>query len=166
MRRQAWALLLALLMAASSAMAQEHRTEETVHESERYLSVVTTVVTPGGNGDVEIISARTSARDGLYAGQALTLSQLLGLEQEEGRSVAAELAYALVWQQIEAQSEIYLEGLVPADLRLAFQPETDYYLDRDGNVVLFIQQGEIAGEVAGILRFPFAMAELMSALAE
>ena len=40
------------------------------------------------------------------------------------------------------------------------------YLDADGNVVFFIQAGEIAGEIAGVLRFPFNPAELLSAVKE
>ena len=163
MRRVLAGLLACMMMGTACA---EQQMQETTHASDRYVSVVTTTLIPGGNGDVERISASTSALDGLYAGQTLTLSQLLGMEQQEGESIAATLAYALVWQQIEAQSEAYLENLTPDDLRLAFQPETDFYLDMDGNVVFFIQQGEIAGEVAGILRFPFSQAELMASLAE
>ena len=48
----------------------------------------------------------------------------------------------------------------------AFSPESDFYLDADGNVVFFIQAGEIAGEIAGVLRFPFNPAELLSAVKE
>ena len=48
----------------------------------------------------------------------------------------------------------------------AFSPESDFYLDADGNVVFFIQAGEIAGEIAGVLHFPFNPAELLSAVKE
>ena len=38
--------------------------------------------------------------------------------------------------------------------------------DAEGNVVFFIQPGEIAGEIAGVLTYPFAPAELLSAVNE
>ena len=85
-------------------------------------------------------------------------------------SVTETLAYRLVWQIVERDSQNadgdYLDGLTEAELRMAFSPETDFYLDEDGNVVFFIQAGEIAGEIAGVLRFPFAPAELLSAMKE
>lgn len=142
------------------------------HQSKRYLSIAQTMVTSGGNGEYESLSADTFARDGVYAGQPLTLSQVLGLEQEDSlstaHSVAERLAYDLVWQIVERDLQNtdsdYLDGMTKQELERSFLPETDFYLDEDGNVVFFIQAGEIAGEIAGILRFPFAPAELMSAL--
>ena len=59
-----------------------------------------------------------------------------------------------------------LFGAGAEHVRGAFSPESDFYLDGDGNVVPFIQPGEIAGEIAGVLRFPFAPAELLSAVKE
>ena len=170
-------ILIALLSACGSVLAQSYDTaeetvsEQIVHESNRYLSTVYTTATEGGNGLHETIRAETVARDGMYAGQTLTLSQLLGVEQEtETGSMASRLVYDLIWQIIEAEradpETEYLEDLAKADLESVFSPETDYYLDADGNVVFFIQSGEIAGEVAGVLVFPFAPAELLSAVHE
>lgn len=97
-------------------------------------------------------------------GQPVSLSQVLGLEEEggelsDGQSVAEQLAYELVWQIVERDSQNadgdYLDGLSKEQLTGAFSPESDFYLDVDGNVVFFIQAGEIAGEIAGVLRFPF-----------
>lgn len=148
---------------------------EVTHNDARYISVALTSTTMGGNGESASLSADTFARDGMYAGQPVTLSQVLGLEQEGGElsdeaSVTETLAYRLVWQIVERDSQNadgdYLDGLTEAELRMAFSPETDFYLDEDGNVVFFIQAGEIAGEIAGVLRFPFAPAELLSAMKE
>lgn len=148
---------------------------EVTHNDKRYISVVLTSTSMGGNGESASLSADTFARDGMYAGQLVTLSQVLGLEQDGGdlsdaASVTESLAYRLVWQIVERDSENadgdYLDGLTEAELRTAFSPETDFYLDEDGNVVFFIQAGEIAGEIAGVLRFPFAPAELLSAIKE
>lgn len=148
---------------------------EVQHNSKRYVSVVRTSSTAGGSGESVSLSADTFARDGLYAGQPVSLSQVLGLEQEgdeldDGASVAERLAYELVWQIVERDSQNadggYLDGLTPRELQSAFSPESDFYLDADGNVVFFIQAGEIAGEIAGVLTFPFAPAELLSAVKE
>lgn len=141
------------------------------HNDERYLSVVLTTRSFAGNGEGETLSANTFARDGVYAGQMLTLAQVIGLEEEEnqtGTGTAAKLAYRLVWDIVSAGMENvdsdYLDGLTPETLEAAFHPETDFYLDEDGNVVFFVQAGLLAGEVAGALTFPFAPAELLSAL--
>ncbi|MEG2949178.1 MAG: hypothetical protein RR946_00700 [Clostridia bacterium] len=140
---------------------------------DHYVSVVLTARRTTGNAESEAISADTFARDGLYAGTPLTLSQVLGLEQEgdelsSKESVAEGLAYRLVWEILAADltniDSDYLDGLSEVGLRTAFSPESDFYLDENGNVVFFIQAGVIAGEVAGILTFPFAPAELLSAV--
>ena len=142
---------------------------EVAHNSSRYLSVVLSTYVLGGASETETIAADTFARDGLYAGQRLTLTQLLGLEPEEDEetSLAGALALELVWQLVERDSENmdrdYLDGLTKEKLSEALNPETDFYLDADGNIVFFIQSGVISGEVAGVLRFPFAPAELLSA---
>lgn len=145
-----------------------------MHNSERYVSVVISGAYFYSESGAEhtFIEAATFARDGVYAGQPLTLSQILGLEQEDGElgeetSVAEKLAYELVWQIVERESQNadagYLDGLTAERVSEAFYPESDFYLDAEGNIVLFIQAGEIAGDMAGILTFPFAPAELLSA---
>lgn len=132
------------------------------------MSVVFTLTTESGSGLHEAIRAVTVARDGLYAGQPLNLSQLLGLEQEDASSMASQLVHELVWQIIQAEGtdSDYLDGLTKTDLETVLHPETDFYLDSDGNAVFFIQSGEIAGEVADVLTFPFAPSELLSAVHE
>lgn len=143
---------------------------EVMHASDRYVSVVHTMVQMGGNAEMETLSAESFARDGVYAGQLLTLSQILGIEEENpsGESMAETLVYDLVWQIVERGLQNadgdYLDGVTRDDLKRSFSPETDFYLDADGNLVFFIQKGEIAGEIAGILTFPFAPAEILSAI--
>lgn len=147
---------------------------EVTHNSKRYLSVVQTLTAQSGNGQRETLSADTFARDGVYAGQPLSLSQVLGLEEGNELSVnlsmAETLAYDLVWQLVEQEMSSadsdYPEGLTIENLQSVFMPETDFYLDADGNVVFFIQAGELAGEIAGVLRFPFAAAELLGSIHE
>lgn len=148
---------------------------ETTLNDDRYLCVLLTARQQAGNGENETLSAYTFARDGVYAGQPLNLSQVLGLEQAEdvengGKSTAETLAYRVVWQIVQTQMANvdgdYLDGVDEETLERVFSPETDFYLDADGNVVFFIQSGMLAGEVAGVLTFPFAPAELLSAVKE
>lgn len=148
---------------------------EVTHYSERYVSIVLTgtyYFLSSGTQQVSLM-ANTFARDGLYAGQQVSLSQVLGLEQEgdelsEERSTAEALAYKLVWQIVERESQNadigYLDGLSHEKLEEAFYPESDFYLDSDGNIVFFIQSGVISAEMAGVLTFPFSSAELLSAV--
>ena len=138
-----------------------------------YLSVLLTSRQFLGNAETESWSANVFARSGVYAGQQISLSQAMGLEQEDdanatGNSYAAQLVYGLVWQNIAQQQAMlqidFFPGLTQADLENVFTPESDFYLDADGNVVFFIQSGQIAGEVEGILTYPFSRAELLSAV--
>ena len=135
--------------------------------SPRYVSLELISLVQGGGGEHERLSAVTFARDGLYTGKQLNLSQILGLEQEEGgESVAKQMVFDLLWQMIETEMQNpdndYPDGLSRTDLEQVFSPEEDFYLDENGNIVFFIQAGEIAGDIAGILRFPFSSAELLS----
>lgn len=147
--------------------------------TQRYVSVLLYTRTATSRGEYERLDAYTFARDGVYAGQALTLSQVLGLEQETGaadaegvadETLAESLCYDLVWQIIERGMQDmdgdYLENVTREKLRQTLHPEQDFYLDEEGNVVLYIQAGEVAGEIAGTLLFPFAPAELLSAIKE
>lgn len=136
-----------------------------------YVSVRLTSRAFLGNTETERWMADVYALDGVYAGQKLTLSQAMGLEQAgddapEG-SFAATLAYGLIGQIIQSERAMQTRGYFPdlteADLRRALDPEHDFYLDGDGNIVFFIQSGEVAGEVEGVLTYPFAVAELLSA---
>lgn len=142
------------------------------YADEHYVCVAFTLLSSAGNGENAILWADTFALDGLYAGQKVGLSQLLGLEEdkadENSLSLAAQLASKLVWQIVSLESQNpdgdYLDGLTEEQVQNAFIPEQDFYLDADGNVVFFIQSGEIAGEIAGILEYPFSVAELLSAV--
>ena len=137
-----------------------------------YISVLLQVNRFLGNAETESWMADVFARNGVYQGQPVSLSQAMGLETEDGVasqdvSYAAGLAYGLIWQIIQSeqamQTRDYFAGLTLNDLQRALNPESDFYLDTDGNIVFFVQSGEIASEVEGVLTFPFAPAELLSA---
>ena len=100
-----------------------------------------------GNTLMEHWSSVVFALSGIYAGQPITLSQAMGLEQEAGTEpdIASELVYGLVWQivqyEIAAMQKAYFPDVTEADFRRAFSPERDFYFDEDGNFVFFIQAG-------------------------
>ena len=134
----------------------------------RYLSVMLRGTSEGGMGLMETIHADTFALDGIYAGKRITLSQLLGVEQTDAEKVLSQTVCSLIWQIVErdihnAEGD-YPEGVSEQDIEAVIAPQNDFYLDQDGNVVFYIQSGELAGEIAGILTFPFSTAELMDAL--
>lgn len=141
----------------------------------QYLSVILSNKQFFGRTETESLQANVFARDGMYAGQMVSLSQVIGLEQEGGEfdarsSYASQLVYKLVWEIICQQSASrqidFLEGLTQERLQAQFSPETDFYLDEEENLVFFLQSGTIASEVEGYLTYPFSVAELLSAARE
>ena len=140
-----------------------------------YLSVTLTSQQFLGYSQSDRIEANVFARDGVYAGQLVSLSQVMGLEQEGDEfdaraSYASQLVYKLVWKIMEeqqaSQQKDFFEGLTRADAEAAFHPETDFYIDIDDNLVFFIQAGIVSSEVEGILAYPFSRAELLTAVKE
>lgn len=141
--------------------------------TEDYLSVLLTGRQFSGNTETESWTGNVFAITGVYAGQTVSLTQAMGLEQSDGASAtdvsyASGLVYRLVWQIIGDQKAMqscdYFPELTQADLERVFSPESDFYLDADGNFVFYVQSGQIASEVEGVLTYPFSMAELLSAV--
>ena len=135
---------------------------------ERYVSVVLHWSAEAGQGMSEEITADTFALDGIYTGEKITLSQLLGLEEMNGSQSIDETVWELVWQIVQREMQNaegdYLGNLTQLDVMKALQPETDFYLDENGNIRFYIQAGVLAGEIAGVLSFPFAPSELLDTL--
>jgi hypothetical protein len=136
-----------------------------------YLSVLLINQQFLGNTLVEQWVSVVFALDGIYAGQSISLSQAMGLEEEGGSQngdVASELVYGLVWQIIQydigTMQTAYFSDLTEEEYRMMFSPQDDFYFDEDGNFVFFIQAGNIAGEVEGVLTYPFSMSELLSGI--
>ena len=142
-----------------------------------YLSVLFYQEQMSGASPYETWTAYVYARQGDAAGKVLTLPEILGTQDplEEDEKVieracrkANDLVCTLVWEIIEEEMDAgevaYFEGLTPEDLAAEFYPESDFYLDGEGNLVFFIQPGMIASEAAGPLVFPFSLEELMSEL--
>lgn len=131
-----------------------------------YVSVLLRLRQPSGGGETETLSAANFALQGEAPGEPVTLSRVLGAEEtaENGETAATRLVYELVWEIVSPRMEIgeetYLDGLTPESLREAFDPETDFYMAEDGNLVFFVQPGVLAGEISGVLTFPFMPEEL------
>lgn len=143
--------------------------------TDTYLSVTLTNKQFLGYVESESLSANVFAREGMYAGQLITLSQVMGLEQEGDEfsteaSYASQLVYKLVWRIVEeqraSQQRDYFEALTQKDLEAVFSPETDFFIDMDDNLVFYVQVGMIASDVEGILTYPFSVAELLTAVQE
>ena len=143
--------------------------------TDSYVSVLLTSQQFLGYSQSDRIEANVFARNGVYAGQLVTLSQVMGLEQEGDEfdakaSYASQLVYKLVWKIMEeqkaSQQKDFFEGLTPADVEAALNPETDFYMDMDGNLVFYIQAGIVSSEVEGIHTYPFSPAELLTAVRE
>lgn len=85
--------------------------------------------------------------------------------------MAEQLAYELVWQIVERDSQNadgdYLDGLSKEQLIPARSaPNPIFIWMRMETWCFSFKRGEIAGEIAGVLHFPFNPAELLSAVKE
>lgn len=144
--------------------------------NERYMSVRTLTETIMGPAASLIISSNTFSLQGnTSSGAETNLPHLLGLLNEgstgdewlEERQIAKadNCVRTLVWETIEGQmadgSVTFIDDLTEELFGDCFFPETDYYLDADGNPVFYIQAGDIAPLTEGILYFPFTMEELL-----
>lgn len=147
------------------------------HNSSEHLCLLVTQEQQSGASIYETWTAYVFDREGVTAGGVITLPELLGTlagdEKDEKRierasNKANELVCTLVWEIIEEQRDAglveYYEGLTKEDLAAEFYPESDFYLDANGQLVFFIQSGMLASESAGILTFPFSLEELQSEL--
>ena len=151
-------------------------TSEVTCLNERYMSVKILTETFMGPAISTIISSNTFSLQGnASSGAETNLPYLLGILGEddagdewlEERQIAKadNCVRALVWEIIEEQmadgSVTFDDDLTEDVLVDCFFPETDYYLDADGNPVFYIQAGDIAPMSEGIFLFPFTMEELL-----
>ena len=116
---------------------------EIIRNDAEYLSVVLHLRQLSGNGETETLSADTQPVD---------------------------LVYDLIWEIVQVGMENvegdYLDGLTLDSVRSALDPETDFYLDDNGNIVFFVEPGLLAGEIAGVLLYPFSPYELRGSAPE
>ena len=141
---------------------------EIIRNDAEYLSVVLHLRQLSGNGETETLSADTFLRGD--EPRKITLSELLGTEESDGSAQPVDLVYDLIWEIVQVGMENvegdYLDGLTLDSVRSALDPETDFYLDDNGNIVFFVEPGLLAGEIAGVLLYPFSPYELRGSAPE
>ena len=141
---------------------------EITRNDAEYLSVVLHLRQLSGNGEKETLSADTFLRGD--EPRKITLSELLGTEESDGSTQPVDLVYDLIWEIVQVGMENvegdYLDGLTLDSVRSALAPETDFYLDDNGNIVFFVEPGLLAGEIAGVLLYPFSPYELRGSAPE
>lgn len=135
------------------------------HMDDRYLGLALLVDDGfGGGGMLPMVFAR----DGIYAGERIGLSQLLGLESDEGNMQLNRMVTGLIWEIVQKDQQnldrSYLERLSLEMVEASLDPEWDFLLDDGGNLVFLIAPGEIAAEVDGWLEFPFSPEELINGM--
>ena len=132
-----------------------------------FLSVVLTREEFMGAAESQTIQATVFARKGDSAGGLVTLPAVMGISEEDEASATnlIDTVYRLVWDIIVEQMQTgdveYFEELTEENLFAEFYPESDFYLDDQGNVVFFVQPSMIASGAAGLITFPFSPAELI-----
>ena len=141
---------------------------EITRNDAEYVSIVLHLRQLAGSGEVETLSADTFVRG--EQPRKATLSELLNADatpqsaDNTAGTDAADLVYGLIWEIIQVGMENvegdYLDSLTLDSVRSALDPETDFYLDENGNIVFFIEPGLLAGEIAGVLLYPFSPYEL------
>ena len=141
---------------------------EITRNDAEYLSVVLHLRQLSGNGETETLSADTFLRGD--EPRKITLSELLDTEESDGSTQPVDLVYDLIWEIVQVGMENvegdYLDGLTLDSVRSALAPETDFYLDDNGNIVFFVEPGLLAGEIAGVLLYPFSPYELRGSAPE
>ena len=135
---------------------------EITRNDAEYVSIVLHLRQLAGSGEVETLSADTFVRG--ESSRRITLSELLGAEAADGDTKTADLVYELIWEIVQVGMENvegdYLDRLELDSVRSALDPETDFYLDENGNIVFFVEPGLLAGEIAGVLLYPFSPYDL------
>ena len=147
---------------------------EITHHSDDYLSIRLTKVVQVGDSISGITKAHTFTLTGENAGTATSLPYLLGLiddaetdewyierQTAKADAYAREMVWALIKQAMrDPELQVY-EDLTFEEFEWGFYPEEDFFLDKDGNFVFFVQDGVIAPQAIGPFFFTISMDELL-----
>jgi hypothetical protein len=145
-----------------------HLSYQVTANTDDFFSVVLSQEEFMGVAESQTIQANVFARTGDNAGGLVTLPTVLGFsdEDEVDATNLVDTVYRLVWdiivEQMQNGTVEYFEELTEENLFSEFYPESDFYLDDQGNIVFYVQPSTIASGAAGLLTFPFSPAELMS----
>lgn len=144
------------------------------HHSKDYLSIRIDKEVTLGNTTSRIVKGHTFALTGDYAGTITSLPYMIGILQtgetdewliDRQTDKADRCAREMVWALVEAEmsradSSIY-EDMTLEEFEWGFYPEEDFYLDKDGNLVFFVQENVIAPPEAGQFFFTISMDDLL-----
>lgn len=127
-----------------------------------YLSLVITM--DDGNETTDLFPL-TFAKYGIYAGQRIGLSQVMGLEtvEEQEDTELNQLICGLIWgiirQETRDMNRENPEQLDYDAVERTLNPEWDFFLEENGNIV-FVP----SVEMEGMHEFPFLPEELLNAM--
>lgn len=147
---------------------------EITHQSNAFLSISITKVVQIGESVSGIVKAHTFSLAGENAGTITSLPYLLGLMDadetdewyiERQTAKADACARDMVWALIEKarqnpELQIY-EDLTFEEFEWGFYPEEDFFLDKNGDFVFFVQEGVIAPPILGPFFFTISMYDLL-----
>lgn len=147
---------------------------EITHQSDEYISVLITKVVLVGDSVSGITKAHTFTLTGENAGTVTSLPYLLGLMEDaetdewyierqtaKADACAREMVWALIEQaMLDPELQVY-EDLTFEEFEWGFYPEEDFFLDKEGNFVFFLQSGTIAPQEFGPFFFTISLDELL-----
>ena len=147
---------------------------EITHQSDDYLSICINKIVQVGDNVSGIIKAHTFTLTGENAGTVTSLPYLLGLMDDvetdewyierqtaKADACAREMVWALIEQaMLDPELQVY-EDLTFEEFEWGFYPEEDFFLDKEGSFVFFLQDGVIAPQEAGPFFFTISLDELL-----
>ncbi len=152
----------------SGIAAYMHINYQVTANTDHFFSVMLTQEQFMGVAESQTMMANVFARTGDSAGGLVTLPYVMGFadDDEASATVLVDTVYRLVWDIIVEQmlngTVEYYEELTEENLFSEFYPESDFYLDDQGNIVFFVQPSVIASNAAGLLTYPFSPDELLA----
>ena len=137
----------------------------------RYFSVVVIRRVTAGEDTRTIWQGHTFSRESSATDGTCDLTVILNLldpdEQDEHRQTRQtekvnQAVRHLVMEQIEENEYNieWLEDFTADDLEYTFYPAEDFYLDKKGNPVFYLEPGIAADESYGYIRFPIPLDEI------
>lgn len=162
---------------AEEGQMQVDVTYEVVHLSDAYLSVRIDKVVDVAGQAVQVTKAFTFTLTGSNAGTVTSLPYLTGqLDPEEtdewlverqtdkADACAREMVWALIEKDMAREGSAIYEDMTFEDFQWSFYPEEDFFLNEDGDLVFFLQEGSIAPPKAGMFLYTITMEDMLDEL--
>lgn len=149
-------------------------TYEVTHLSADYLSVAIRKEVASGELVTVILSGHVFPLTGAEPGAVTSLPYLLGIldpaETDEwyldrqiakADNCARELVWAMIQPEMAAADSIYYGDLTYEEFADCFYPEEDFYLNAEGDVVFFLQEGVAAPAEFGPLTYTIPLETIL-----